>query len=56
VQITLTIDDDLAVLIEQESRRSGESFNATVNHLLRLGLSAARQQQNSEPSVVTPNS
>jgi hypothetical protein len=38
VRKTLTIDDDIAVLVEQEQRRTGESFKSTVNGLLRRGL------------------
>jgi len=46
----LTIDDDVAVLIEQEQRRSGD----TVNRLLSLGLMNSREKAGAKPFVVTP--
>jgi hypothetical protein len=54
VRTTLTIDDDIAVLVEQEQRRSGESFKSTVNGLLRRGLMNAREKAAKKPFVVTP--
>ncbi len=42
------------MLIEQEVRRSGGSFKATVNSLLRQGLDASRNPQPRERFVVTP--
>jgi hypothetical protein len=43
VRTTLSIDDDIAAIIEQEMRRSGASLKETVNRFLRLGLIAARE-------------
>jgi len=43
VRTTLSLDDDIANLLNQEIRRSGVSFKAAVNHYLRLGLMAAKQ-------------
>jgi hypothetical protein len=54
VRTTLSIDDDVAKLVEHEVRRSGESFKGTVNRLLRLGLTAARQPKPRKRFVVTP--
>lgn len=54
MRTTLTIDDDVAALLEQEVHRSGASFKATVNRFLRAGLVAAQQQPEMEPFVVTP--
>jgi hypothetical protein len=45
VRTTLTINDDIAVLLEQEVQRSGKPFKAVVNHLLSLGLVQVRQPQ-----------
>jgi len=42
VRTTLTLDDDVAALLNKEVRKSGEPFKQVVNHFLRLGL-AARQ-------------
>jgi hypothetical protein len=54
VRKTLTIDDDIAVLVEQEQRRSGDSFKGTVNRLLRHGLTAKDINAERAPFVVTP--
>jgi hypothetical protein len=54
VRTTLTIDDDVAVLVEQEQRSTGESFKGTVNRLLRRGLTASSEPQPRKPFVVTP--
>jgi hypothetical protein len=45
VRTTLTLDDDVASLLEKETRRSGTSFKEAVNYFLRLGLIASRQPQ-----------
>lgn len=37
MRTTLTLDDDVVALIEDERRRTGESFRQTVNRLLRRG-------------------
>ena len=54
MRTTLSIDDDIAALIEQEVRRSGDSFKGTVNRLLKMGLIASRKPSKREPFVVTP--
>jgi len=54
VRTTLTIDDDIAMLVEQEVRQTGESFKGTVNRLLRQGLMAGREKGTKKPFVVTP--
>jgi hypothetical protein len=35
---TLTIDDDIAAILERERKRKGLSFKAIVNQALRRGL------------------
>jgi hypothetical protein len=52
VRTTLTLDDDVASLLEKEIRRSGSSFKTAVNHFLRLGLMSSKQAQ--KPFVVRP--
>jgi len=52
VRTTLTLDDDIAHLLEQEVQRSGESFKGTVNRLLRQGLIAAKEPQPAKRFVV----
>ena len=54
MRTTLSIDDDIAILLEQEMQRSGDSFKGTVNRLLRAGLTASSQPETSKPFEVTP--
>ena len=49
VRTTLTIDDDIAKLLEKEMRRTGQPLKQTVNQLLRAGL-----QQTSVPVQLKP--
>ena len=43
MRTTLSLDDDIAHLLNQEIRRSGVSFKEAVNHYLRLGLMASKR-------------
>jgi hypothetical protein len=43
VRTTLTLEDDVASLLQKEIRRSGSSLKETVNHYLRVGLTASKQ-------------
>jgi hypothetical protein len=43
VRTTLTLEDDVARLLDKEVRRSGKPFKQVVNHFLRLGLTAPKQ-------------
>ena len=52
MRTTLSIDDDIAILLEQERRRSGDSLKETVNRLLRAGLTSS-QKPASVPFKVT---
>lgn len=52
MRTTLTLDEDVAKLLEKEVRRSGNSFKQTVNHFLRLGLTI--KQPTRKPFVVKP--
>jgi hypothetical protein len=54
VRTTLSIDDDIAALLDQEVRRSGKPFKVVVNNLLGLGLACSRQPQASRRFKVTP--
>ena len=40
MRTTLTLDDDVAVRLEQERRKRRASFKAVVNGVLRAGLDA----------------
>lgn len=54
MRTTLSIDDDVAKLLDQEVRRSGDSFKGTINRLLRLGLTASARPDGEKPFVVKP--
>lgn len=41
VRTTLTLDEDVAHLLEKEMRRTGQPMKQTVNDLLRSGLQRA---------------
>jgi hypothetical protein len=49
MRTTITLDDDVAALIESERARTGESFRLTVNRLLRR---SARTTSPSVPSAL----
>jgi hypothetical protein len=53
VRTTLTLDDDVAKLLDKEVRRSGNPFKQVVNHFLRVGLTAPKQPRR-KPFKVTP--
>lgn len=53
MRTTITLDDDVAILLEKETRRSGGSFKETVNNYLRLGLTMAKHPPRKR-FVVTP--
>jgi hypothetical protein len=53
VRTTLSLDDDIARLLEKERRNSGASFKEVVNHFLRIGLTASHRPA-PKPFVVTP--
>lgn len=52
MRTTLTIDDDIAVLVEQEVRQTGETFKGTVNRLLRQGLMASSKPETEQTFVI----
>lgn len=43
MRTTLTLDDDVAKMLQQEMRRSGKSWKQTVNDCLRSGFRMSRQ-------------
>ena len=51
---TLTIDDDIAALVDAEVRRSGRPYKTVVNELLKLGLATKRRPQTARTFKVTP--
>ena len=54
MRTTLTIEEDVAALVEMEMRRSGESLKGTVNRLLRQGLMASSKPESEKTFVIQP--
>jgi hypothetical protein len=50
----LSLDDDVASQLHREMRRSGLVLNEAVNHFLRLGLTSATDERQTNRFVVTP--
>lgn len=53
MRTTLTLDDDVACLLNKEVRKSGDPFKQVVNRFLRLGLTVPKQPP-SKRFKVTP--
>ncbi|MFY9912813.1 MAG: CopG family transcriptional regulator [Candidatus Sulfotelmatobacter sp.] len=53
MRTTLTLDDDVAALLNKEARKTGEPFKQVVNRFLRLGLTTSKQPPR-KPFVVKP--
>lgn len=54
MRTTLTIDDDVALLLRREIKRSGEPLKQTVNRCLRVALTSASSKTVAKPFKVTP--
>jgi len=54
VRTTLTLDDDVAALLEKENRRAGEPMKQTVNRVLRSGLTMAANPPKPKRFIVKP--
>ncbi len=54
VRTTITLDEDVATLLNKEMRRSGKTFKEAVNGFLRAGLAAAQKKPARKPFVVRP--
>ena len=52
MRTTLTLDDDVAKKVRAEVRRSGRSFKAVVNDLLRLAFTLRRTNTRPRPFEV----
>ena len=49
MRTTLTLDEDIAVKLKAESRKTGRPFRDTVNSCLRAGLSVRKQSAAARP-------
>lgn len=54
MRTTLTIDEDVARLLEKENRRAAEPMKQTVNRLLRSGLAQTASPAKPKRFVVKP--
>jgi hypothetical protein len=54
MRTTITLDDDVAALVESERARTGESFRSAVNRLLRRGAVVATAQPERPPLPELP--
>jgi hypothetical protein len=52
VRTTLTLDDDVAVKLKAEARKSGEPFKQIVNRVLRTGLNVRSVAASAPPFKV----
>ena len=43
IRTTVTLEDDVAAKLRDETRKSGKSFKETINTFLRRGLNSATQ-------------
>ena len=54
MRTTLSLDDDVAAKLQEETRRSKTSFKAVVNDCLRRGLEAPSEAELAAPFSVEP--
>lgn len=54
MRTTLTLDEDVASLLEKEMRRTGQPLKQTVNQLLRSGLQQTAAPVKPRPFRVKP--
>ena len=56
MRTTLTIDDDLAGLLQQRARETGVSFKETVNRTIRAGLGQSGKRRLGRAPKTVPHS
>ena len=54
MRTTLSLDDDVAAKLHEETRRRKTSFKAVVNACLRRGLEAPSEEELAAPFSVEP--
>ncbi len=54
MRTTLTLDEDVALLLKKENRRAGEPLKETVNRCLRKGLTTQTVPPKRKPFKVKP--
>jgi hypothetical protein len=55
MRTTLTLDPDVARMIEEEVHRARKPFKQVVNELLRRGLEPRTRKRDTKPYQVTPH-
>lgn len=55
MRTTVTLDPEVAEKLQREMRRSGKSFKATLNDVLRAGLARRKEAAGVVPFVVRPS-
>jgi metal-responsive CopG/Arc/MetJ family transcriptional regulator len=53
MRTTVTLDDDLAVRLDQRRAERGMTFRDALNDAVRRGLAAAEEQEQAGPMAVT---
>ena len=53
MRTTISLDEDVARMLDKEMRKSGDSFKQVVNHFLRLGIASSKEPPQ-KPFVVKP--
>lgn len=54
MRTTLTLDEDVAAKLREETRRRNASFKETVNACLRRGLEAPAEEALAAPFTIEP--
>jgi len=54
MRTTLTLDEDIAVRLQAEARRTGRPFKVVVNEYLRAGLAQRRAAKSATAFRVSP--
>jgi predicted transcriptional regulator len=54
MRTTLTLDDDVAVRLQAEARRTGRPFKTVVNEKLRMALAQSLALQKRKPFKIKP--
>jgi hypothetical protein len=54
MRTTLTLDEDIAVRLQAEARRTGRPFKVVINEYLRAGLAQRRAAKAATPFRVSP--
>jgi hypothetical protein len=55
MRTTLTLDPDVAKLLEEETRRQRKTFKQVVNEAIRRGLAPAMRRKKAPPYRVEPH-